>query len=613
MKKILIKTLTILSCLNVTSLFSLSSCENNFLFTTPFFYNIDTTSLFVPKYKLDNDYRNIKIYHFPETTINNYIKIKDFVNSFLKFSRQNTDINYTNYSCLDNGQQTIIVNDCNQTKTIIDYTDQTISFNDYDKFKNIYSDNIIKNNPLIAGYIGGKNLLKVCDSNYTTSQNKIKINCQDYHIPIIRYQEENFLPWEVINNIVSPINFPYYFNGNNFYQCPSNTYSNDNQMIFLNFMKRNMINPSKDYLNYCYDSLAMCLDYRWGLKTRPSRLNKKNTIKYFPNGAYTSLAKYRDKMVSIVPNVANQAMLDFNKEQMDDGGHSVYNSINILCNAYNNEINYGPESKNTKETLEKLTISRRIANKDHYQLIPGKMITDNIYSSIETYNMQNDNVIIYMAFDNFYDTDINEGVNTKYTDVNETNYYKTSISLVMYADKLIRKYKNQNKNVNLVIDLSCNIGGNVWIEHFIASWLCGTVKEKISNPITGALSEYTIHADINTDGVFDKNDFLPSDVNVFCIISNATFSAGNFLSCNLKDQSKTKFIGDWTGGGSCYVDEINLGLGNLSNISSTYHILSLNNDDAENGVKPDFLDCYDNMDQIYDREELNKKIMNLSN
>jgi hypothetical protein len=149
---------------------------------------------------------------------------------------------------------------------------------------------------------------------------------------------------------------------------------------------------------------------------------------------------------------------------------------------------------------------------------------------------------------------------------------------------LIRSYKKQsNKKINLVVDLSCNVGGEVWIEHFIASWLCRSVKEKVYNPISGALGEYTIQADVNTDGVFNENDYLPNDVNVFCIISNATFSCGNLLSCNLKDQLKNvKFIGDWTGGGSCYVGNIILGLANLGNISSTYHAQNINNEDAEN-------------------------------
>lgn len=606
MKKTLIKTLATVSSLNALSFFSLSSCGGNSLFTTPFFYNIDSSSLFTPKYMVDNDYKGIRVYHFPDT-INNYIKVKDFVNSFLKFKKYG-ETNYADFSCYDNGQQTIIINDCNQTKTIIDSENQTISFDDYDKFHNFYFDALTMNNPLAAGCHGGEKLLKIYESNYTGQQNELKINCRDYKIPIIRYQEEDYLPWEIMNNIISPINFPYFFNGNDFYQCPSSKYTNIDKMTFLNFMRHNMIKPNKNYLEYCYNSLAMYLDYKWGLKTRPSRKNRGENIAYFSNGAYDALAKYKNEMTSLEPNVANEAMLNFNKEQMDDGGHSKYNNINILCNKYNDNNDSGPETTNTINTLYNLKKIRTNLNKDHYQLIPDKTADDEIKSSVETYEINN-NVIIYMAFDEFYDTDIGEGANTKYTDVSKYNYYKTSISLVMYTDYLIRSYRKNNKKVNLVIDLSCNVGGTVWIEHFIASWLCKTVKEKIYNPITGACGEYAVWADINTDGIFNEEDFLPSDVNIFCITSNATFSCGNFLSCNLKEQSNAKFIGDWTGGGSCYVEQINLGLGNLANISSTYHILNSNGADAEQGVKPD-IDCYNDMSKIYNRDELNKIIIN---
>jgi hypothetical protein len=130
-------------------------------------------------------------------------------------------------------------------------------------------------------------------------------------------------------------------------------------------MKRGMISPTQDYLNYCYNSLAMCLDYKWGLKTRQSRINENDTIKYFPNGAYDALKNYKDKMVSLTPNIANQAMLDFYREQMDDGGHSVYNGINILCNKSDEERNLGLETKNTTDTVNELNRSRTNDGKDH--------------------------------------------------------------------------------------------------------------------------------------------------------------------------------------------------------------------------------------------------------
>jgi hypothetical protein len=39
----------------------------------------------------------------------------------------------------------------------------------------------------------------------------------------------------------------------------------------------------------------------------------------------------------------------------------------------------------------------------------------------------------------------------------------------MFADKLVRKYKSENKKVSLVIDLANNIGGVGFTECFISS------------------------------------------------------------------------------------------------------------------------------------------------
>jgi C-terminal processing protease CtpA/Prc len=53
--------------------------------------------------------------------------------------------------------------------------------------------------------------------------------------------------------------------------------------------------------------------------------------------------------------------------------------------------------------------------------------------------------------------------------VNDKNYYFDTIRLTMFADKLVRKYKSENKKVSLVVDLSNNVGGTGFAECFIAS------------------------------------------------------------------------------------------------------------------------------------------------
>lgn len=137
----------------------------------------------------------------------------------------------------------------------------------------------------------------------------------------------------------------------------------------------------------------------------------------------------------------------------------------------------------------------------------------------------------------------------------------------------------KTKNISTVVmDISCNGGGTVWADYFLASYLCGGIRQKMCDPITGAYSEYTVHADINGDGKYtEEDDKLPDNIKLFFITSNFSFSCGNMLPIQVIDnraKDTTEFIGDTTGGGACFTDpNLDIGLGSYYQGSSCYHSL----------------------------------------
>ena len=253
---------------------------------------------------------------------------------------------------------------------------------------------------------------------------------------------------------------------------------------------------------------------------------------------------------------------------------------------------YGPEHMYTSYVLNNLNEVRKIQQLAPEDIINNPSILYRIPAISNKYldayikeytNPNNPNdIILYIVFDGFNFPELNDQGDdwssevVKYGNVNDTNYYFDTIRLTMYADQLVRKYKKNNKNISIVIDLSNNGGGSVFAEYFIASWLCGGVKQTMENPVTKAFNKFTIQADVNSDDKFDENDYLPNDVKVYCITSNGSFSAANMLSINLMDNKKDNifFIGEQSGGGACFVGEISTPIGSSIQTSSYFHALT---------------------------------------
>lgn len=539
---------------------------------------------------------------------------------------------------------TKIINQQNNTLATVDANQQKIIFSDWDKFLCNLTNETLKQNPLASiCYDADNNYIKVIESksHYQTKNEPYEMNFKKYDINIFYSQNTCYLPYDVYFELLFSEIWPtYIFNGHDFYQkLTSKSFS-----LYKNLDTKWI---DKQYLKYNYNVLALKLDNIYGLDERLSRSNNYQPIKYLSNGAYAALEPYKDGLTSLEPNKSNKTLINFVAENLDDGGHTSYtNSIDLLS-TINMSNQTGAETMYTNYVHSAMNYARAQA-----KLTPGDFMeyplpvmfvlnngdpTSYIYRDPNDkakwfYTNPNDenDIIIYVVFDKFIQPTLNDGGtwsigknSVKYSNVNEKNYYFDTIRLTMFADKLVRKYKSENKKVSLVVDLSNNIGGVGFTECFISSWLCGEVKQAAQNIHTGSFSTFTYQADVNSDGKFDENDCIPDDVKVYCITSNGSFSCGSLLPVNLMENKKNNmfFIGEPSGGGSCAVGLISLPIiSSYVRVSSYYHLLmgKSTNDNrltVDVGTK-DATYFYpisnDKFVDFFDRDTINKKIWNIN-
>jgi len=532
---------------------------------------------------------------------------------------------------------TIITNYYNMEWIKIDYANQTIQFSDWDKSIDLNPNSY---GPLTEGCGGGnKYYYSVKQTKYFAGKTQT-LDLSYYGLKAYLYkenysgaEEHGFIPYHLLKNLlnISLVSKPCDYNGVGFFQImPGNS---ANAVKLMKEVKDSATIYNSEYMEYCYNMIALTLDCRFGLLERESRVTKGKTIEYMPNGAYAMLAPYHDRLVSMEPNVSAEAMREIFTTKLDDGGHARYVHLNAFSTeTYADGAEKGTETQHTFDIFKKLGAERK---KTDYDITNkhGATATGDFMTFAKSTDPNADK-IAYITFDSFQHESLT-GVNEKEKaagralpasnggTVSEDNYYQDTMRLTMYANDQIR---NDPTIKNVVVDISNNGGGTVYTEHFIASWLCGGVTEKIYNPTTGAYCEYEVKADINGDGKFDDYDTI-ANYNLYLITSSGSFSCGNMLPCNIADNRdmsttaspKTVIMGNKSGGGACFVDdEIFLGPQSYTRSSSTFHMLrgaSTNNnkitvDTGAEVTKGWEIDDWNKPEDFYKRDVINGWIWN---
>lgn len=214
------------------------------------------------------------------------------------------------------------------------------------------------------------------------------------------------------------------------------------------------------------------------------------------------------------------------------------------------------------------------------------------------------------AFVTFDEFEVAPDVDYYSLDLNDPDSVQDTISLILYANHQIRREGSPVKNV--VLDLSLNGGGRVDAAVFVTGWFIGQAGITAVNTFSGAQATSLYHVDTNLDRVFDKQDSLLGDYDLYCLISPESFSAGNLLPWVFKTSDLVTLMGSASGGGSCEVLPLTTAWGTCFDVSGFRRLSFIKNGsfyDIDRGIEPDVV--FNRIQTFYDRQKVNEIISSL--
>lgn len=200
----------------------------------------------------------------------------------------------------------------------------------------------------------------------------------------------------------------------------------------------------------------------------------------------------------------------------------------------------------------------------------------------------------------------------------DVDYYKNAptadardtIGILAYAYSRIMREGSPVENV--VLDLSCNGGGEADAAVYTLSAFLGEGYASVKNTMSGALAMGVYEVDLNFDGKFDENDKGLTGKKLFCLISPTSFSCGNLVPCVFKNSNDVTLIGRTSAGGSCVILPLTTADGTFFMISGPKRLAFMKNGsfyDIDQGADPDFV--IPTPELQFDRQYMTKYINSL--
>ena len=337
--------------------------------------------------------------------------------------------------------------------------------------------------------------------------------------------------------------------------------------------------PRSDALtHFSYQELCLALDYCYGL-------SEQHNIDGFD--AFFIECGLRDRLLDPDALESTRALGDLVYVYLADG-HCAFN---------------GKSCRVGKDARIQATFGKDVIDRDlsyaRYEAARTEFYPDGVLGYEEIGD------IAYITFDTF--DALPEGVD--YYKDPPTAEAKDTVGICLYAFRQITREGSPVKNV--VLDLSCNGGGDTTTACFVLSLFLGEARACVEDTLTGAYMNETFRCDANLDGTFDKADSLEG-YRLFCMTSPCSFSCGNLVPSVLKSSGKVKTIGAASGGGSCIVMPIVTADGTRLQISShrrMSHMVNGSVYDIDRGVVPDYPIA--SLEHFYDRAALTDYIDNL--
>jgi hypothetical protein len=115
----------------------------------------------------------------------------------------------------------------------------------------------------------------------------------------------------------------------------------------------------------------------------------------------------------------------------------------------------------------------------------------------------------------------------------------------------IRNIKQKSNIKNIIIDLTCNVGGNVIAAIGILGFMTNSVDLTTYCALTKTVASQSYQVDTNLDGRFNEDDCVADKYNFFVLTSALSFSCATWFPHLAKENRCATIIGENTAGGAC--------------------------------------------------------------
>lgn len=393
-------------------------------------------------------------------------------------------------------------------------------------------------------------------SSFRAGQATITVDLGAKNIPLYYQNGVGYLPLATFSDFFfSPLGLFYVYNGANVFLMNEDFADADTQKEYYSTPQGERSSALADFT---YHEFTAMLDTFYGLK-------KEKDITSFDD--FFTNTGLKENLLSKDGLVADKALASLAWSYLGDG-HTKYlrnspyagNAVTLTVADYGNE--------------EYLDLFDRITS------VKAKRAT--VYpNGVPAYEVVGNTA--FLTFDNFISTTEDARYYGAGPQENETD----TIGRIAYAQKQILA----NPLIkNVVMDLSCNTGGDANAAIYATAWFLGTTHISLTNTVSGSLAMNAYRADTNLDRKFDDED-TPAGKRLFCLTSRASFSCGNLVPCTFKGSGKVSLVGENSGGGSCVVTMMALADGTIYRISGCRHLQKIYNGtayDIDRGAAPDY-------------------------
>lgn len=528
---------------------------------------------------------------FKENSTVPYINVEDGAELMSVIRSANLDDKKYKVSFKKENNNYVLSNETG-TKCVISPENQTLVFDEYDKFSFIVPENT---SPLSLGVFKSKDkALKIVSQEYTKG-NEVTIDLKPYSkLDVYEKNDKCYLPLSVFNSALfnSTANVNLAYNGKALFIISGETLTRknlegENELTPLGEKFREGTETgsiTEEFALYNYDSMCFDFNYSYGLK---------NKFKSFDE--YLSSLGYKSEMITTDPKKTDNYTA-IALSYLSDG----HTALSTPSNLYKFNDFKVDEEKTNKE------ISDWYKSGEEYaavrKLIGGfedgiKYVEDTAFVTFSEFTDINEDLLYNTTSDkSLFDDDftgLDDGIGLDFGGSENAKLSNTACLFnELYKELNSDEHKLTTKNI--VVDLSANDGGSSQGLLYSLSTLIGNVHTYMINPLSGARSHQVYKADMNADGKIDDNDKSLADLGykIYFLDSKYSFSSANAMPVIAKqNNSNVITLGDKTAGGPCAVRYNITPIGAGVNSSSLSTIVKPSGDSFVNidgGVEADF-------------------------